>query len=248
MDPYQGLKIGDAEDTQPHFLDDLGLGLPGIGIMIAGEWATERVLRGRGMKIFGRRFGGVEGLLKGSRAGARDAISRTFGPRMTETQVNTILHRRAQFNPSSWAHGAVPMEVRQHQRLKRDLFAAKRGKRYSFRTAERLVGGKTSAELAEAYGTRTARRLAVGVQPHRFFRMAAMVSIGAGLLQMGSGAVRGFMNWEPSTTTGPAVEMGGHFADTRTARTMRQSSLQAIHNSGLQARAALGNEASLMHY
>ncbi len=42
-------------------------------------------------------------------------------------------------------------------------------------------------------------------------------------------------------------QVGGGFADTEQAMTMRQSAIQAIQGSRMNARSALGNEASLMH-
>ncbi len=41
--------------------------------------------------------------------------------------------------------------------------------------------------------------------------------------------------------------MGGNYIDTQRALTMRQAGVQAIQNSKLNARSALGNEAKLIH-
>lgn len=43
------------------------------------------------------------------------------------------------------------------------------------------------------------------------------------------------------------LEMGGNYQDHQIGHTMRQRSLQAIHNSHLSARAAFGQEAMLSH-
>lgn len=57
-------------------------------------------------------------------------------------------------------------------------------------------------------------------------------------------------SWRPSPGKPEArrsLETGGNWVDTRIAYTQRQRAIQAIHNSMLTSRAALGNEASFMH-
>jgi hypothetical protein len=57
-------------------------------------------------------------------------------------------------------------------------------------------------------------------------------------------------NWTPGQPVNPRrqLETGGPIIDTPTAMTQRQRAIQAIHNSQISTRAALGNEASFMHY
>jgi hypothetical protein len=56
-------------------------------------------------------------------------------------------------------------------------------------------------------------------------------------------------NWRPAQgiTARRQLETGGPIIDTSSAMTMRSRALQAIHNSQIGTRAALGNEASFFH-
>lgn len=47
--------------------------------------------------------------------------------------------------------------------------------------------------------------------------------------------------------TGLSADLGEGFADTRASFTQRQRAMQAIHNSQMNTRAAMGNEATFMH-
>ncbi len=57
-------------------------------------------------------------------------------------------------------------------------------------------------------------------------------------------------NWRPAQSINPRrqLETGGPIIDTAAAMTMRSRALQAIHNSQIGTRAALGNEASFFHH
>ena len=48
-------------------------------------------------------------------------------------------------------------------------------------------------------------------------------------------------------TPGMSADLGEGFADTRASFTQRQRAMQAIHNSQMNTRAAMGNEATFMH-
>lgn len=74
--------------------------------------------------------------------------------------------------------------------------------------------------------------------------MAELIKIGADLGGMAIDSVMGYRSAPKSIklSTGP-----GFFNDTRAAQTQRQRAIQAIHNSQLTTRAALGNEAAFLH-
>lgn len=63
--------------------------------------------------------------------------------------------------------------------------------------------------------------------------------------EAGRAAVKTFRFLERLGQTGQ--EFGGPVVDTRMAYTMRQASLQAMHNSAYSLRGAIGNEATLLH-
>lgn len=93
-------------------------------------------------------------------------------------------------------------------------------------------------ELMPLYRAGTLLRGAAGA-----FFLAGDLMFAADIGRWGAEAV---LNWKPKSIAPPM--MGTQFMDTRGAFTMRQRAIQAIHDSQLSTRAALGNEASFMHY
>lgn len=65
--------------------------------------------------------------------------------------------------------------------------------------------------------------------------------------EIGRAAVQGLKILERVGAAGPRSEFAGPVADTRMSYTMRQSALNAMHNSAYSLRGAIGNEAHLMH-
>ena len=66
-------------------------------------------------------------------------------------------------------------------------------------------------------------------------------------MEIGRGVVQGLRAIERLGGAGPRPEFAGPVVDTRMAYTMRQAALNAMHNSAYSLRAAIGNEAHLLH-
>lgn len=104
--------------------------------------------------------------------------------------------------------------------------------------------------LERRFGKKFASRMMLG-------RALGSVSTAANLFFMAEvGGMAGqfvgnlISNWRPTPgkpESRRTLETGGNWVDTRIAYTQRQRAIQAIHNSMLTSRAALGNEASFMH-
>lgn len=108
--------------------------------------------------------------------------------------------------------------------------------------------GSTHSRLVDVLGRRAASRisssamLTMGVRTaFTAFNLELGLSLGRGLGDM-------IASYEESAVSRPELETGGIFADTRASFTQRQRAIQVIHNSQLTTRAALGNEATFMHY
>lgn len=113
-------------------------------------------------------------------------------------------------------------------------------------TMSKALSGPT---IEAAFGRTAARRIGIGKLAagfSRFGMMYAAVEIGGALGGMIGDAI---LNYEPKRTTNRRreLETGGAFVDTRFAQTQRQRAIQAIHNTQLSTRAALGNEAAFVH-
>lgn len=117
-------------------------------------------------------------------------------------------------------------------------------------SAGKSIATTSGAPINEhrAYVTDTQSRKVSGlVNMRTIARSIGMVELMKVGVDLGAAAVDSVMNYrsapkEISLTTGP-----GFFNDTRAAQTQRQRAIQAIHNSQLTTRAALGNEASFLH-
>lgn len=133
---------------------------------------------------------------------------------------------RKLFGESLLGRKATPWELKQ----------ATRGKLFpTLNASTGLMSTTQSKALVKATNLRSISR-SIG--------MAELIGIGADLTAAGINAVT---NYKPASNeikyeTGP-----GFFHDTRAARTQRQRAIQAIHNSQLTTRAALGNEAAFLH-
>jgi len=113
-------------------------------------------------------------------------------------------------------------------------------------TMGKALSGPT---IEAAFGRKAAHRIGIGRLAagfSRFGMMYAAVEMGGALGGMLGDAI---LNYEPKKTTNSRreLETGGAFVDTRYAQTQRQRAIQAIHNTQLSTRAALGNEASFVH-
>jgi len=104
--------------------------------------------------------------------------------------------------------------------------------------------------LRKSFGGAAASRIGVS----RLLGGASKALFAYSMFQMGLGLINGINevieNYEPPEPKTPFhrdLETGGGFVDTRSAQTQRQRAIQAIHNTQLSTRAALGNEASILH-
>lgn len=122
------------------------------------------------------------------------------------------------------------------------------------RNAFRFNGGGADralySGLERRFGKKFATRMMVG-------RALGSISSAANMFFLAEiGGMAGnfvgnmILNWRPAEGKPDprrTLETGGNWVDTRIAFTQRQRAIQAIHNSMLTSRAALGNEASFMH-
>ncbi len=104
--------------------------------------------------------------------------------------------------------------------------------------------------LTQGFGAQAARRIGIS----RMLQGASRGLFAYSMLQLGIGLMRGINDMieaytppEPKVPWHRDLETGGGFVDTRSAQTQRQMAIQAIHNTQLSTRAALGNEASFLH-
>jgi hypothetical protein len=103
--------------------------------------------------------------------------------------------------------------------------------------------------MVERFGARAASRIsfaraASGLS--RFMFAYTMVDLGLGIARS---VVDAITNYERPSRPARSrqLETGGLSFDTRAAQTQRMRSIQAIHNTQLSTRAAMGNEAAMLH-
>jgi hypothetical protein len=239
MDPYQGLNVGSDDPATGSYADDLGIGLPGIAVLFGLEaWAD----RGGYLPFTGAGeigLGGGDRLLKSARFRAKP-----IG--MDDKTFTRLLKQK-----SPWLRRSKT--VRQFTRMERDLASITgAGSRLNPMTTLFDKAKGNYGRLRTRYGTQAATRIWGVTQLGKFTRALNMVSIATMGAELMGGMVDAINEYEPTALKagGPTPEFGGEayqVPSTRLAWTQRQASLQAIHQSGMQARAALGNEAALLH-
>lgn len=104
--------------------------------------------------------------------------------------------------------------------------------------------------LRREFGRSAARRIGAGRLLHGLSRglfAYSMLQLGIGLMRGINDMIEAYEPPEPKVPWHRDLETGGGFVDTRSAQTQRQRAIQAIHNTQLSTRAALGNEASFLH-
>lgn len=117
------------------------------------------------------------------------------------------------------------------------------------------VGGTFGRDMAfqegmvEKFGVRAAGRLsfaraATGLS--RFMLWYTALDAGIGIMKSYAEAAGSYQKPSRANPT-RQLETGGVMFDTRHAQTQRMRSIQAIHNTQLSTRAAMGNEAAFMH-
>lgn len=91
------------------------------------------------------------------------------------------------------------------------------------------------------------------VQTGRLLTSLSTMTSVVGLLDLGvslgTGLIEAISAYSPTGKPNRRrqLELGGPFVDTRHAQTQRMRSIQAIHNTQLSTRAAMGNEAAFLH-
>jgi len=236
--PYQGLTIDDggAANQEMHFLDDFGLGWAGIPLYMATEMMVGRMTGGKGMAK----------ILRKSQKAAYRSLTGVTGFGLKEPGAGSV-HRFNVHASAAQRSGQLPQEARRYMRLKKDLKGSRllRGKG---NVAEALMQkGGSLRNMSQSYGRGAAAKIYGAATAGRLVRGAAVIPLMHAFVGMGRSMAESIMDWEPQQADDPRVQFGGYYADTRTAMTQRQASIQAIHNSGIAARSALANEAAHIH-
>lgn len=104
-------------------------------------------------------------------------------------------------------------------------------------------------KLGAAYGSKFANRLGMLNTLASFTHLTAIIGITEGAFALGGMIGDAISAYSPAAPGNRrrSLETGGPFVDTRHAQTQRMRSIQAIHNTQLSTRAAMGNEAGFMH-
>lgn len=212
-------------------IESLGAGLMGAPGMFGGKPLMGYI---PGVSPGGVSGSAAKGLAQGIRSTMGTAFERAIGP----------------VTPS----GAVP--IGPSSRFQRGLET-------NFRRAATQGGKLTPASMFDALGKDKtlqtkgnmglANRLGIGMGLRAFSR----AWIANDLFSMGfsaaSSAIQGIESFSYERRAaianegGLSADLGEGFADTRASFTQRQRAMQAIHNSQMNTRAAMGNEATFMH-
>ena len=232
MDPYAGLTFsgGDADHNAAiwNFLD-----------MGMGPWGGIAIYGGIGLghwKLQGK--SSVLGMLRGSaQASMRAPLSRHWTAGM-KPDVQDYLRRTGSKATDRFIN------------LSEDVWAAKARGKGTRGLYHRMVeiNRKRGTTLIQRYGARPAARIAAGHVLGRaltFFNVIGSLALGA---ELGRMVTQSIVDWTPTVAKPVELDFGtGFVEESFQARTMRQQSLAAIHNSQLTVRAALGNEAVHIH-
>jgi len=238
MDPYQGLQFGVDRQNETHVADDLGIGLPGLGVLVAADLLADR---GGYLPWVGAGDVGAGG---GKRL-MRSAMRRAKPPGMTAQtfeRLTDIFPRGGQ--------GFQGPKTTQYLNMKSDIAGLKGGMKISPMAGLYQKSHGNLQKLRTRYGSSAGRRIWGVTKIGKFARTVNVVSLLTLGIELGGGIYNAINDYEPSKSIlgGMTPEFGGYETPfSRTAWTQRQASLQAIHQSGMQARAALGNEAALLH-
>jgi len=242
MDPYQGLQMGSDSQSEGSVADDLGIGLPGLAVLFGLDYYADRggYLPFTGAGDVGP--GGGKRLLQTMKTRAAYPGQKGF---IGEKDAAKIWGLQG-FAP--YRH----VTERQYQRMRRDMLRLKGGAKLNPMSGLFNKSRGNFGRLRSRYGTQAATRIWGVTQVGKIARAANIVSLVTLGAELGGSLVDAINEYEPAalqTSGGPTPEFGGQYEMpvSRVAWTQRQASLQAIHQSGMQARAALGNEASLMH-
>lgn len=101
----------------------------------------------------------------------------------------------------------------------------------------------------DMFGKAAGRRVKIGKLASSFSRFGLLFMVAELGSSLGGMLGDAITAWQPPEYQNKrrTIETGGAYVETRYAQTQRARAIQAIHNTQLSTRAALGNEASFMH-
>ena len=232
MDPYAGIMVGpdSTHEDAPWFLD---FGMGPLGSMAA--WF--------GLSIASGRMNQPHKFMKNLAGKGR--IPRDLRSTLGFPDFKTGLW--PSHAPGSGVGSEIYRDVKGLVGERGMLGRKMGGKNLNWRLWKRAKSQGYS--LTARYGGELAGRIGFGAALQGTLGVLEVM----GGLYFGAAMVEGLANtiadWEPAPATGPQVQFGDeqNFYMPRAATTQRMRALQAIHNSQLTTRAALGNEAVHLH-
>jgi hypothetical protein len=198
-----------------------------------------KYLSGQSVSIpFLGKFGGRQALARGIAAQRRNrAGAFVSGGGRKALKLYGDLSRK--YGANRWMGRFQPQDIMSARKLQRfNRLPAVARRAVFYRQAAKKLGGAAAGRI-------------LGYRALSGMMSLANVSFFAYMGASALGAVGNMIaNWTPGQAVNPRrqLETGGPIIDTPSAMTQRQRAIQAIHNTQLSTRAALGNEASFMHY
>lgn len=237
-DPYAGLVIpGGGEEHAPWFLD-FGMGpMGGLAGWLGLSFASSQMNK---PQKFMRDMLGRSGMRASSIAAGRHAAQ-------PAGLLLSLSQQGSHWTTAGGPYANILQDIKETVGQKSFGGARRGSKNLNWRLWNRARSQGYS--MSARYGRGMATRIGAG----------ALLQGGLGALEVAGGLyfgatlVEGMANaiadWEPAPAKGPSPDFGDeqNFYMPRAATTQRMRALQAIHNSQLGVRAALGGEASQMH-
>jgi hypothetical protein len=236
--PFEHFNMGQQTD-EGHFIYDLGLGPIGGLLGYLGLYAAHGHLANF------KKMGVAADLDLFMQKPPPPITYTSYGDWVTEDYLGESVRRtrRGPYKPGPGSGRSIDRVLRTG-RYHADLKAARAGKA---KDAVDYLYEKHGNQMTKRWGRGRAIRIGGTAVLGRFLKFTALV----GSLMIGSELVKSLGeavgSWQPKTQELPHVEFGGFMHDTYQARTQRQRAIQAIHDSSLSVRSALGNEASFLH-
>lgn len=116
-------------------------------------------------------------------------------------------------------------------------------------TAQEAMQAQWAARSGAVNAARgQANRWRLGASATGIATSFAIMQLTAGMIDIGHSLGQSYIDWKPRRPSGSPNDFSRtSYYDPQGAYTQRQRAIQAIHNSQLSTRAAIGNEASFMH-
>lgn len=127
---------------------------------------------------------------------------------------------------------------------KKDLAKVARGGNITGNRLTQFIGN--TDELKKVSSSQN-KRVRGAINMRAITRGIGMVELLKVGFMLGGAAVDSVMSYRSAPKGVTLTSGSGIFNDTRAAQTQRQRAIQAIHNSQMTTRAALGNEAAFLH-